>query len=63
MEFIIKEIGNGWLMTGPRELDLPAAGEASLFLPNLHFVAAALITWQLKGFQPAVDEYRKSMEG
>ncbi len=45
MDFTIKEIVNGWLLTGSK-----GDGEATLSLPTISAIADVLITWQLDGF-------------
>jgi len=61
-EFTIKEIGNGWLLTGPQEKDLPVAGDESIYVPNLPMLGEILIAWQTKGFKNAMDKYREQSE-
>jgi len=45
MDFTIKEIVDGWLLTG-----IKGEGEATLFLPTISAVADILVTWQLESF-------------
>ncbi len=61
-DFTIKEIGNGWILTGPREQDLPVAGEESIYVPNLVMLGEVLIIWQTEGLDKAVDKYREQCE-
>ena len=48
MDFTIKEIIDGWLLTG-----IKGEGEATLFLPTISAVGDVLITWELEGFTKA----------
>jgi len=61
-EFTIKEIANGWLLVGLVDADLPAAGEETIFAPNLPFLYDILVTWQTKGYTEALAKYREKME-
>lgn len=62
-EYTIQEIGNGWLLTGPFDHELPAAGERQLFLPTISAVADVLITWQTSGFIPATERAKDRYRG
>lgn len=60
-EYKIKQIGNGWLLIGPLDAELPAAGEETLFAPNLIILCDVLAAWQKQGYGEAVNTYRKKM--
>jgi len=61
-EYTIKEIGNGWLLTGPVDHDIPGAGEETIFAPNLPLLYDILVSWQIDGYELVVAKYREKME-
>ncbi len=61
-DYRIKEIRNGWLLTGPQHHLLPIAGEETLFVPNLSMLGEILIMWQRRGLNSARELYYIKMQ-
>ena len=59
MEYTIKDIDNGWLITGIKDEDLLGDKEATLFVPTLNAITEILKIWQKDGFIPAVKKSLK----
>jgi len=58
-KFIITEISNGFILSGPRSSDEPTTIDAQIYLKEIYAVADVLGTWYVDGYRAAITKAKE----